>query len=160
MPASPMTSSTRYFRPGVTQVSYVPTIATQSAPTRAELNAGTALGGEISAIEGWQVTSNFLDSPDLASTFISKVASSTAADDSSLTFYASVNSIDVRSLLPRGTTGYIVFLDESDTAGRKMDVFKIIVAAAPKQRDLDSLAQIQVQFSVVAAPSENVTIPA
>lgn len=160
MPATPMTSSTRYYRPGVTQVSYVPTIATQAAPTRAELNAGTALGGEVSAIDGWQVTSNFIDAPDLASTFISKVASSTEAGDSSLTFYASSNSIDVRALLPRGTAGYIVFLDESDVAGKKMDVFKILVAAAPKQRDLGELAQIQVQFSIVSAPSENVTIPA
>jgi len=160
MPATPMTSSTRYYRPGLTQVSYVPTIASQAAPTRGELNAGTALGGEVSAIDGWQVTSNFIDAPDLASTFISKVASSTEAGDSSLTFYASSNSVDVRALLPRGTAGYIVFLDESDVAGRKMDVFKILVAAAPKQRDLGELAQIQIQFSIVAAPSENVTIPA
>jgi len=88
------------------------------------------------------------------------VAGRISVDDSSLTFYASLTSVDVRSLLPRDTTGFILFMDEGDVAGRKMDVFKVTVASAPKLRAIDDVSQIQVSFSITASPSENVTIPA
>lgn len=160
MPASAMTVSTRYFRPGVTKIVFASSVATQASPTRAEINAGTDLSGEIAAIDGWQVTSEFIDTPDLGNRFTSKIAGRISADDSSLTFYSSLNSVDVRTLLPRDTTGFILFMDEGDVATRKMDVFKVTVASAPKQRDLEDPSRIQVQFSITASPSENVTIPA
>jgi hypothetical protein len=160
MPASPMTASTRYFRPGLTHVSYLPACAIITAPTRAELNAGTDLSGEISDINGWQVVTNFLDVPDLATTFTAKLAGRTSADDSSLTFYASSNSVDVRALLPRGTSGFVVWLDESDIAGRKMDVFPVTVGSAPKDRSIEDPAHIIINFAITRTPAENVTIPA
>lgn len=160
MPATPITASTRYFRPGTTKVDFLTTVANQAAPTRAEINAGTDLSPEVASVEGWMVNSAFLETPDLASRFTGKLAARITADDSSINFYASSNSVDVRSLLPRDTTGYILWLDEGDVAGRKMDVFKVTVASAPKQRAIEDTAQIQIQFVVTAQPSENVTIPA
>lgn|SRR4051794_1841073 len=159
MPATPITASTRYFRPGTTKIVFASTLASKAAPTRAEINAGTDLSGEIASIEGWQVTSDFIDTPDLGTRFTSKVAGRISADDSSLSMYASVNSIDVRSLLPRDTNGYILIFDEGDVAGRKADVFPVTVASAPKQRGMEDPAQISVQFSITSTPAENVTIP-
>jgi hypothetical protein len=160
VPASPITASTRYFRPGTTKVNFLTTVANQASPTRAEINAGTDLSPEVASVEGWQITSEFIDTPDLASRFTSKIAGRITADDSSINFYASSNSVDVRSLLPRDTTGYILWLDEGDVSGRKMDVYKVTVASAPKLRAMEDPAQIQVQFTITAQPSENVTIPA
>ena len=160
MPASNITASTRYYRPGITQVSYVPTIANKAAPTRAELNAGTNLSPEVNAIDGWQPTSNFIDAPDLVSAFVPKVAGSVEAGDSSLTLYASSNSTDVRSLLPRGTVGFIVMFDESDTPTRKMDVFPVTVGSQAKVRDIGDVAKITINFAITSAPAENVTVPA
>lgn len=160
MPATPITASTRYFRPGVTKVDFLTTVAIQSAPTRAEINAGTDLSGEVAAIDGWAPTASFLDAPDLNSSFVSKVAGGLEVGDSSLTMYASSNSVDVRSLLPRGTAGFVLMMDEGDVAGRKCDVFKVTVASAPKLRDLGEVSRLQVSFAITAAPSENVTIPA
>jgi hypothetical protein len=160
MPASAITASTRYFRPGLTHVSYLPACANIASPTRAELNAGTDLSPEIADVNGWQVESNFLDVPDLGSTFTAKLAARTSASDSSLTFYASSNSVDVRALLPRGTSGFIVWLDESDVAGRKMDVFPVTVGSAPKDRSIEDPAKIVVNFAITRVPSENVVIPA
>jgi hypothetical protein len=160
VPASAITSSTRYYRPGITQVNFLPAVANKAAPTRAEINAGTNLSPEVSAIDGWQPTSNFLDAPDLVSSFVPKVAGSQEAGDSSLTLYASSNSIDVRSLLPRGTTGFIVMFDESDTPTRKCDVYPVTVGSQSKLRDLGDVAQIQISFAITSAPAENVTIPA
>jgi hypothetical protein len=160
VPASPMTASTRYFRPGLTKVSYLPACAIITAPTRAELNAGTDLSGEVSDNSGWQVTSNFLDVPDLATTFTAKLAGRTSADDSSLTFYASSNSIDVRALLPRGTTGFIVWFDEGDVPAKKMDVYPVTVGSVPKDRSIEDPAHIIVNFAITRVPAENVTVPA
>jgi|SRR5215216_176020 len=160
MAAPNITATTRYFRPGVTSIVFATSVASQASPTRAEINAGTDLRNEVSAIDGWAPTSEFLDAPDLGTRFTSRVAGRISVDDSSLTFYASLTSVDVRSLLPRDATGYILFMDEGDVAGRKMDVFKVTVASAPKLRAIDDVSQIQVSFSITASPSENVTIPA
>jgi hypothetical protein len=160
VPASNITASTRYYRPGLTQVNFAPAVANKAAPTRAEINAGTNLSPEVSAIDGWQQTSNFIDAPDLVSSFVPKVAGGVEAGDSSLTLYSSSNSIDVRSLLPRGTVGFIIMLDESDTAGRRMDVYPVTVGSQAKLRDLGEVAQIQISFAITSSPAENVTIPA
>lgn len=160
MAAPVITASTRYYRPGTTKVYWVPSIASQASPTRAELNAGTDLSPEISSIDGWQTNSNTVDAPDLATRFAPKIAASIEVGDSSLTMYASSNSVDVRSLLPRDTNGYVVFLDEGDVAARKMDVFKVTVGSLAKVRDIGDPARITITFIVTATPSENVTIPA
>lgn len=160
MPATPITPAIRYYRPGLTKVDWLPACANTAAPTRAEINAGTGLTGDVTAIDGWQPTSNFLDAPDLASSFVAKVAASREAGDSSLTMYQSSNSVDVRTLLPRGTSGFVMFLDEDDIAGRKADVYAVTVGSAVKLRDIGDLAKIQVSFAITKEPNENVTIPA
>ena len=159
MPATPMAASSRYFRRGITVVYWVPTIASKSAPTRSELNAGTDLSGEVADIDGWQVTSNTVDTPALASLFTGKINGATEADNSSLTFYSDLGSVDVRSLLQRGTRGFVVWMDEGDTTGLLMDVFPVQVISAPKQRGLDDPARIMIQFAVTSEPAENVTVP-
>lgn len=160
MAATPISSTTRYYRPGYTKVYYLTAIGDYHAPTRPELDAGQDLSGEISAIDGWEVSSDTIDTPDLGSVFASKIPGAVSADDSSLTFYADAESDDVRALFPRGTAGFVVFLDEDDVAGHKMDVFPVTVGSAPKQRSLDDPAGIQVNFVITREPAENVTIPA
>ena len=56
--------------------------------------------------------------------------------------YASSNSIDVRALLPRGTSGFILWFDEGDVAGRKADCYPITVGSAAKNRDLEEPARL------------------
>lgn len=160
MPAGAISVSVRYYRPGLTQVNFVVAIANKAAPTRAEINAGFNLSTEVNAIDGWQPTSNFIDAPDLVSAFVPKVAGSVEAGDSSLTLYASSNSTDTRTLLPRGTSGFILMLDESDTAGRRMDVYPVTVGSQAKIRDIADVAKIQYNFAITSAPAENVVIPA
>lgn len=160
MPASPITASVRYARFGVTKCYFCPTIVNILGPTRAELNAGTDLSGEVESINGFQVVSNFIDTPDLAGPFVGVIIGRTSAEQSSITCYASINSVDVRGLLPRGTTGNIVWLDEGDVAGRKMDVYPITVGSIPKDRDLEAAARIIVNVAITRTPAENVTVPA
>lgn len=160
MPATPLVSSLRYYRPGVSEITWVPSIANKAAPTRAELDAGTDLSGEVASVSGWTVTSNFIDTPDLNSTFVSKIPGSRTAEDSTLNLYASSNSTDARSLLVRGTAGFVVIFYEGDIASRRMNVFPVVVASAPQEVNVDNAAQLVVSFSISSEPAENVTVPA
>lgn len=160
MSATPITPSDKYYRMGVSKAVWVPTLAAYQSPTRAEINAGTDLSDEVSAASGWEVTGNTEDAPALGSVFISKVSSTTTAGDSSLTFYADSTSVDVRTLLSRGTAGYVIWMWEGDVVGHLADVFPVKVTSAPKQSDISSVAQIMVNFAVTREPAEDVAIPA
>lgn len=161
MPAPAITASTRYFDPETTKVYYVASIANKAAPTRAELNAGTDLSREVADITGWNVTGEQIPTPDLGTLFTSQIPGRTTSDDSSLTFYADKAGVDARGTLPRGTNGFIVWLDGGDTANNKMDVYPIRVRSNGKMRSLSNeAARIQIQFSITSEPAENVTVPA
>lgn len=161
MPAGNITASTRYARFGVTRVVYALTVSNYLSPTRGEINAGTDLSNEVSEINGFQVLSGFIDTPDLATSFTPKIIGRTTSDDSSVTMYASVNSVDVRTLLPRGTTGYLMWFDEGDVAARKFDVYPITVGSVAKERSTDDVAsRLIVNVAITRVPAENVTVPA
>lgn len=159
MAATPLTPSLRYIPPGTRHYYWVPTIAAKASPTRPELNAGTDLTGEIQAVAGFSVESVQVDTPDLLNLFISKIPGRTQSADSSITLYSSSNSVDARSLMPRGTAGFIVCFPEGDIAGQKMDVFPVKVSAAPMDTATEDPAKRMFTFSITSAPVENVTIP-
>lgn len=161
MPAPVIVASTRYFDPETTKVYFVASIANKNAPTRGELNAGVDLSPEIADLSGWVVAGEQIPTPDLGVLFTANIPGRTAADDSSLTLYADKEGVDVRATLPRGTNGYIVWLDGGDITANKMDVYPIRVRSVGKMRNLSNeAAKIQVQFSITSVPAENVAVPA
>lgn len=161
MPATPITETTRYFSRGVTKCYFLTTVAdTVVGPTRAELDAGTDLSPEIMEIEGWTVESQSIETPDLATEFTGSIPGSTSADDSSITFYASEDGVDVRTLLPRGTPGFVVWLDGGDVAANLMDLYPVRVASQGKTRTVDDdAATIVINFSITREPTENIAVP-
>lgn len=159
MTATPITASTRYYRRGTTKVLWATAIASKSAPTRAEIDAATALEGETGAMGGWQTTSATVGTPALGSRFTPVVGGEITAAESSLTFWASKDANDVRTLLNREDTGFIIWMDEGDVAGQTMDVYPVTVTSQAKVRELDSAAQIMAQFAITSEPAENVDIP-
>jgi hypothetical protein len=161
MSATPIAPASRYFAVGVTKIYFCPAIANLNAPTRPELDAGKDLSGEVADVDGWQVASNLIDTPDLLRTFTGQISGRTTSDASSITFYASEDTDDVRTLLPRDTEGFIVWLDGGDVATQKMDIYPVKVSAAPKLRTLgDEASRIQVMFAISREPAEDVAIPA
>lgn len=160
MPPTPLSATTRYIPPGTRKIYWVSTIATYTAPTRAELNAGTDLSGEVADVSGFTVTSETTDTPDLSGRFVPVIAGRIKADSSSLMFYASSNSSDVRTVLPRDTAGYIVMLWEGDVAGQKMDVFPVKVTSTTLEGNMEDPEKVSVSFAITKVPANNVTIPA
>lgn len=161
MAATPIATVSRFFPTGTTKYVFCATIANKNAPQRAEIDAGTDLSGEIAEVEGWQVTSELIDVPDINSRFTSKIPGRTSADDSSITFYADPSGADARTLFPRDTEGFILRMDGGDVPGRKMDVFPVRVSSVPKEMGTgDGAATLTVMFAITSEPAENVTIPA
>ena len=159
MPATPIAATTRYIPPGTTRYYWVATISNYLSPSRAELNAGSDLTAEISAVSGFATNSDQQDTPDLGTRFVGKIPGRITADDSSITMYASANSSDARTLMPRDTSGFIVIFPEGDITGQKMDVFPVKVTGVPKSRDVENPAGMTFQYAITKVPAENVTIP-
>lgn len=161
MAATDIAASSRYFNRGTSEVVFAPSISNTAAPTRSEINAGTALSNEVAEVEGWMVTSEPIETPDLGRAFTGKIPGPTSAEDSALTFYADLAGSDARTLLARGTTGYILWMDGGDVTGRKMDVFHVQVSSVGKARTTEAEgATMTVTFAILSEPVENVAIPA
>lgn len=162
MAAPKITATDRFIEPGTTQVYWVATIAAKAAPTRTELDAGQDLTDEIAGMDGWSVSSDTVDAPDLGTKFTSQVGGMTTAGNPTLTFYRSSDSTDIREILTRGLNGFIVIFWEGDDEGagpNKMDVFPVQVTARPKQTSMTDPAQIEIDFAVTSEPVEDVDVP-
>lgn len=158
-------TSIRYANYDTTKIFFLPTIAASAtlAATRAEITAGTDLTPEVSDVSGWSLTGATIDAPDLLSEFVSKVPGRTSAEDSSLTFYASENSTDVRGVLAYKAIGFIVLMHGGDVPSTgKMDVFPVRVTnpGVPTISTGDELAKVTIGFAITREPKLGVAIPA
>lgn len=158
---TPLPESNRYIMPGLSKVYYLPTVADPTVgPTRAEITGGTDLSDEISAIGGFSVSANMVDTPDLKSRFTRQIPGMISADASSLTFYADRGGVDVSTVLPRDTEGFIYFMDGGDVPADLSDLFPVTVVSNSKTRDLTNAVVRVVTFSITDVPSEGLAIPA
>lgn len=147
-------------------VVWVPTIADITAPTAIELEAGTDLTGEVppDGISGFTTTGATVDAPSFGSGFTAQLASGYSADASSIKVYMSKTpgeDGDIRTLLSRGDSGYIVLGDANGglLPGDLMDVFPVQVTSCGKSRAGGDPMTVTVAFSIYSAPAENVVVP-
>jgi hypothetical protein len=153
----------RFNRKGVTQIKFLPTVASSSLlPTRAEITGGTEYTAQIAAIDGWSLENQPIETPDMASTFVSKIGGDDSAADSSITFYEDSTLDDVETDLAKGTSGYMAIFSKGDVASAKgLDVFPVTVVSNSKAYTTDNeAAKITVQFTITARPAFNQTVPA
>jgi hypothetical protein len=162
MAAPAITASTRYTSRGTTKFYWVPTIASQASPSRAELNAGTDLTPQVMDRSGWAVSTADIETPDGASRYTSTIPGNITAEESSLTMYMDKEGVDARALMPRDQAGFIVILDGGDIAANKMDVYPVRVASHSKNREVQGSAAdtIVIRYSITSEPSSDVAVPA
>lgn len=160
MSPTPLAATQRYIHAGETAVYWVASIATISAPTRGELDAGIDLTGEIAGLVGWRLRSAVRDVPHITDTFTPQVMAELSVDSADLVCYASRAGAEVTALLTRGTVGHVVFLHGGDVEGNPMDVWPVRVASTSRPVTVDSeSARIFVQFVVTATPAQDVPAP-
>lgn len=170
MPVTDAPKAQRFFNAGITEILFVPAIAAASLnaknagylkPTAAELGAAIRLTDDVADVAGWNVTSGFIDTPDLGTRYTSRITGRTTSDDSTITFYASQDTNDARKTLPRGTKGFIIVADGGyGTATAVGDVFPVEVGSVGKVRSVsDTAMQLTVSFAIKAQPAEDVLLP-
>jgi hypothetical protein len=159
MPATALTPTKRFIRPGVTKFYWVTTMANYLTPTRLELDAGKDWSAELASISGFAVKSENKEAPDMGSDFVSSVIGMTKADDSSVTLYLSSDDVDVRDDVDRGDAGYAVIMDAGDVTGYKMDIFPARISGMPQDRDLENVATVTIEFAITRRPATGVAIP-
>lgn len=102
----------RYVPDGLERWTFVPTIASQAAPTVAEITAGTEITTPIVTVSGFKYGGSNVKVPDLSDRFDKSVSGRFTIEDSSIQFYKGDTTGDtekvVEALLPDGTTGYIL----------------------------------------------------
>lgn len=160
MAAPNITATQRYFAPGVTRIVFAASVSTITSVSRSEINAGTDLSNEVVEVDGWSVNANLLDAPDLGHKFNSKVSGRTEADNSSITMYQSKTTSDARTLLPRGTTGFILIMWGGDVSGRRMDVYPVECASVGKAIPDNKASDMRFMFAITSEPAEDIVIPA
>lgn len=152
----------RFNRKGITKIKFLPNIAASSMiPTRTEISAGTDLTPGIHSIEGWSLENQPIETPDMESTFVSKIDGDDSAADSSLGFYEDSELDDIETDLAKGTVGFMCIFSKGDTPGAKgLDVFPVKVASNSKQYAAENeAAKIAVQFVITDRPVQNQTVP-
>ncbi|MFB7359668.1 phage tail tube protein [Streptomyces gardneri] len=153
----------RFSRKGITKVLFLETIAASTfLPTRAELTGATKLTKEIAEFEGFNLENEEIETPDLESTFNSKIPGNDSAADSSLTFYEDDASSTLEEALAKGTVGFIVVLRKGDVpASKSMDVWPIRVASKSSAITIDNeAAKWTARFSITDTPVLDAAVPA
>lgn len=155
----------RFMRKGISRVFLVPTIASASlVPTAAEVNAGTELTAEIATLTGFTYANQPIQTPDLASAFVSQISGQDATEDSSIEFYQRKGTDTIRSAQAKGTAGYVVLFYDgtagtNPAAADKADVFPAVVGSRAKMYTADNeAAKYRVNYSLTAPPGEEKTL--
>lgn len=161
MPATPLPSYTRYFPPGTRQYYWVTSIANPAAPTRAELNAGTDLTGQIAAVNGFTPLANLVDVTPIGSQFINWLTTTVdpGSGGNEIILFAAANGNDARLVMPPGTTGFLVILPEGDVTGQYCEVWPAKVNVMYIDPAMETPGQIHFEYTITSGPSQNVTIP-
>lgn len=153
----------RFNRKGVTKILFTDTItSTTYQPTLAEITGATDYSKQIAAVDGFSLENQEIETPDMASTFVSKIPGDDQAADSSLTFYEDDTLDDIETDLAKGTTGFVIVCRKGKAASRKgCDVYPVRVKSNSAAITADNeAAKIVVGFSITDRPLLNATIPA
>ncbi|MFG2540678.1 hypothetical protein ACGFU4_36110 [Streptomyces sp. NPDC048511] len=153
----------RFNRKGTTKILFAETIADAGyMPTLVEITGAEDYTKAIAAVDGFALENQEIETPDMESTFVSKIPGDDSATDSSLTFYEDDVADDIETDLAKGTTGFIIICRKGKAASTKgMDVHPVRVASnSPAITADNEAAKITVKFSITDRPLLNATVPA
>lgn len=127
--------------------------ATPTAPTQAELGAGTDLIGtaqaeELVEITGFAVQTSSLPTPGFAGTTVGNVAGEQTYPDSSMAFYKDDTSETIYTALADDTTGWLALCPDGLGSGEECDLFPATVASRVRRPARNAPAIFDVNFAI------------
>ena len=151
----------RYFRRGKSVVRFAPAVASKTAPTRSEINAGTDLTASIAEIAGFTFSNDPIPVPDLGSTFTTTITGADTAETPTLTFYDDDASAAVRTALAKGVTGFIILMPYGDVPTKRAETWPVTSTGVNDEWSAgNDPARFSVGFAVTGVPAQNAVIPA
>lgn len=112
-------------------------LASNAAPTQAEIAAGTELVGDDNSeamveIIGFQVQNNTIATPSYASLTVGNVAGQQTVPDSAMEWYKDDTDETIYSAVAAGTTGWIILMHDGIGAGEESEVWPVSVSTRPR----------------------------
>jgi hypothetical protein len=151
----------RYTRKAKSKVYFVPTLASTTSPSLAEINAGTNLGAAMSEMSGFSFSNSPIDVPDLASTFVPSIPGEDKADNPTITFYDDDTATTLRTALAKGTSGFVVLMPYGGTASKRAEVWPVQSTGFNDMWTVgNEAAKAGVQFAVTSVPNQGATLAA
>lgn len=150
----------RYFARGISQWFFLPSVSNPAAPTSSEITAGTEITDDMAEISGWDFQSNPIKTPNLKDAFTPQIPGEDTVGNSEVTFYDRNPSSDIRTLLPKGTTGYILMMPYGDTATRRAETWHVEVQSVSGIFSVgNDPARFKVTFGVLDPPEQEAVLP-
>lgn len=156
-----LTATVPYSKFSTSVYLWVPTIATQGAPTLAEFNAGKNLTSELKVVSGFDTAVAEIQILKAGTSFGGNIPGRETPNASSLTFSLSTAgpTVDVRSVLVQNALGFVVICNEGIVTGGYCDIWPSRIGAVSVSQDLEKDAEAVVSFSIYRTPSRNIAIP-
>lgn len=151
----------RFIRRGVSKARWLPAVA-GSSPTRAEINAGINLGGDLAAINGNEFNGSRVPVPVLDQVFTPQTAGEDTVGDVSLLFQDDSVATTIRTTLAKGTAGYLLLMPYGDVATKRCEVWPATsMGVNDGWGDLgNNPAQYTINLAITAPPVTTGTVPA
>lgn len=156
-----MATGDRFMARGFSRLYWVTPFA--AAPTNASILAGTRLDTSIAEVAGLSFRNEPIETPDMGTTFTSKIPGSDTVEDPVITFYdvddTNVNNL-IRVALTKGNGGMLVVEPYGHITGRRAELWKVTSTGANDEWSAGNEPhRYVVTFAVTAAPNLNYTLP-
>jgi hypothetical protein len=152
-----------FFRKGTSRAYWVSTVAVKTAPTAAEIAAGTELSDRINNIDGLSYENTPLPTENMAEAFTATIPGPDEVAKTTFTFLEKKTTNPLRTTLAKGTSGFLVMFPggtagATPAAADKCDVWPVTVTGRPRDWDLSKAATYKVGFTPTATPAEDVAV--
>lgn len=150
----------KFFARGVSICRWLPAWSGAN-PTGGEITAGTDLTAAYAGIEGFEYSNTPIPTPTADTTFDTTIPGVDAAANSSLTFYDDQAGSAIRSLLAKGTSGFVLWAPYGLGTGKRGEKWAVRSTGPNDSKNLleAQAARFSVGFAITAAPNLNVTLP-
>lgn len=152
-------TATRFMRKGITKIYFIPTITVLSAPTTAQVTAGTNLTPQVAEVAGFTFTNNPISTPDMDNAYVSQIAGEDTGEASSITFYELRAATDtIHDAQTKGLNGYIGIYyggiaGGTPAAADKLEVWPVSISSNARIYSAgNEAAQYRVAYAITGAP--------
>jgi hypothetical protein len=147
---------------------FCPAISNTSAPSRAELNAGTKLNypGDtmtegMSAMTGFDSQTDFVAVPDGNSRFNKTIPGTISASNPTTEHYSDKVASPKQTALAEDTIGYLVCAFKGDVTGYPCQVWNVQIGSNNEIPTLDNTAhKFRVMYATLQQPVKTAVMPA